>query len=208
MDLVITRGGEVMKVLIACEYSGRVRDAFTAMGHDATSVDLLPSETDGTSFVSGHTSLKGRHIIGDVFDVIKNEHFDLMIAHPPCTDLATSGARWFAEKRADGRQQKALQFVQDLMDAPIEKIAIENPVSIISSHIRRPDQYIQPWQHGHGETKKTGLWLKNLPLLKPTNIVDGREQKVWLMAPSEDRWKDRSRTLQGIARAMASQWGI
>lgn len=197
-----------MKVLIACEYSGRVRDAFTAMGHDATSVDLLPSETDGTSFVSGHTSLKGRHIIGDVFDVIKNEHFDLMIAHPPCTDLATSGARWFAEKRADGRQQKALQFVQDLMDAPIEKIAIENPVSIISSHIRRPDQYIQPWQHGHGETKKTGLWLKNLPLLKPTNIVDGREQKVWLMAPSEDRWKDRSRTLQGIARAMASQWGI
>ena len=178
------------------------------MGHDATSVDLLPSETDGTSFVSGHTSLKGRHIIGDVFDVIKNEHFDLMIAHPPCTDLATSGARWFAEKRADGRQQKALQFVQDLMDAPIEKIAIENPVSIISSHIRRPDQYIQPWQHGHGETKKTGLWLKNLPLLKPTNIVDGREQKVWLMAPSEDRWKDRSRTLQGIARAMASQWGI
>ena len=197
-----------MKVLIACEYSGRVRDAFTAMGHDATSVDLLPSETDGTSFVSGHTSLKGRHIIGDVFDVIKNEHFDLMIAHPPCTDLATSGARWFAEKRADGRQQKALQFVQDLMDAPIEKIAIENPVSIISSHIRRPDQYIQPWQHGHGETKKTGLWLKNLPLLKPTNIVDGREQKVWLMAPSEDRWKDRSRTLQGIASAMASQWGI
>ena len=197
-----------MKVLIACEYSGRVRDAFTAMGHDATSVDLLPSETDGTSFVSGHTSLKGRHIIGDVFDVIKNEHFDLMIAHPPCTDLATSGARWFAEKRADGRQQKALQFVQDLMDAPIEKIALENPVSIISSHIRKPDQYIQPWQHGHGETKKTGLWLKNLPLLKPTNIVDGREQKVWLMAPSEDRWKDRSRTLQGIARAMASQWGI
>ena len=185
-----------MKVLIACEYSGRVRDAFTAMGHDATSVDLLPSETEG------------RHIIGDVLDVIKSEHFDLMIAHPPCTDLATSGAKWFAEKRADGRQQKALQFVQDLMDAPIEKIALENPVSIISSHIRRPDQYIQPWQHGHGETKKTGLWLKNLPLLKPTNIVDGREQKVWLMAPSEDRWKDRSRTYEGIANAMASQWGI
>jgi len=185
-----------MKVLIACEYSGRVRDAFEKLGHNATSVDLLPSETEG------------RHIIGDVLDVIKSEHFDLMIAHPPCTDLAVSGAKWFAEKRADGRQQKALQFVQDLMDAPIEKIAIENPVSIISSHIRKPDQYIQPWQHGHGETKKTGLWLKNLPLLKPTNIVDGREQKVWLMAPSEDRWKDRSRTLQGIASAMASQWGI
>jgi len=191
-----------MKVLIACEYSGRVRDAFTAMGHDATSVDLLPSETEG------------RHIIGDVLDVIKSEHFDLMIAHPPCTDLATSGAKWFAEKRADGRQQKALQFVQDLMDAPIEKIALENPVSIISSHIRKPDQYIQPWQFGHDAQKKTGLWLKNLPLLRETNVIHKERYANQTpsgqnkLAPSPDRWKDRSRTYQGIARAMASQWGV
>ena len=191
-----------MKVLIACEYSGRVRDAFTAMGHDATSVDLLPSETEG------------RHIIGDVLDVIKSEHFDLMIAHPPCTDLATSGAKWFAEKRADGRQQKALQFVQDLMDAPIEKIALENPVSIISSHIRKPDQYIQPWQFGHDAQKKTGLWLKNLPLLRETNVIHKERYANQTpsgqnkLAPSPDRWKDRSRTYQGIANAMASQWGV
>jgi len=191
-----------MKVLIACEYSGRVRDAFTAMGHDATSVDLLPSETEG------------RHIIGDVLDVIKSEHFDLMIAHPPCTDLATSGAKWFAEKRADGRQQKALQFVQDLMDAPIEKIALENPVSIISSHIRKPDQYIQPWQFGHDAQKKTGLWLKNLPLLRETNVIHKERYANQTpsgqnkLAPSPDRWKDRSRTYQGIADAMASQWGV
>jgi len=191
-----------MKVLIACEYSGRVRDAFTAMGHDATSVDLLPSETEG------------RHIIGDVLDVIKSEHFDLMIAHPPCTDLATSGAKWFAEKRADGRQQKALQFVQDLMDAPIEKIALENPVSIISSHIRKPDQYIQPWQFGHDAQKKTGLWLKNLPLLRETNVIHKERYANQTpsgqnkLAPSPDRWKDRSRTYEGIANAMASQWGV
>ena len=188
--------GELMKVLVACEYSGRVRDSFTALGHDAISVDLLPSETEG------------KHIVGDVLDVIRQEHFDLMIAHPPCTHLAVSGAKWFAEKRADGRQQKALEFVQALLDAPIEKIALENPVSIISSHIRKPDQYIQPWEFGHGETKKTGLWLKGLPLLQPTNIVEGREQKVWLMAPSENRWKERSRTYEGIAKAMAQQWSV
>jgi site-specific DNA-cytosine methylase len=188
--------GELMKVLVACEYSGVVRDSFTALGHDATSVDLLPSETEG------------KHIVGDVLDVIRQEHFDLMIAHPPCTHLAVSGAKWFAEKRADGRQQKALEFVQALLDAPIEKIALENPVSIISSHIRKPDQYIQPWEFGHGETKKTGLWLKGLPLLQPTNMVEGREQKVWLMAPSENRWKERSRTYEGIAKAMAQQWSV
>ena len=185
-----------MKVLVACEYSGRVRDAFTALGHDATSVDLLPSETEG------------KHIHGDVLEVIKSENFDLMLAHPPCTDLAVSGSRWFPEKRKDGRQQRALEFVQRLLDAPnIEKIALENPVSIISSHIRKPDQYIQPYEFGHGETKKTGLWLKNLPLLTPTNIVDGREPRIHMMAPSEDRWKDRSRTYEGIAKAMAEQWG-
>ena len=185
-----------MKVLVACEYSGRVRDAFTALGHDATSVDLLPSETEG------------KHIQGDVLEVIKSEHFDLMIAHPPCNSLAVSGARWFPEKRKDGSQQRALEFVRALLDAPIQRIALENPVSIISSHIRKPDQYVQPWMFGSGEVKKTGLWLKNLPLLTPTNIVDGREPRVHMMAPSENRWKERSRTYEWIAKAMAEQWGI
>ena len=130
-----------------------------------------------------------------------------MIAFPPCTHLAVSGARWFKEKRADGRQQEALKFVRMLMDAPIDRIAIENPVSIISSHIRKPDQTIQPWQFGHGETKRTCLWLKNLPKLEPTDIVEGREQRIWKMPPSADRWKERSKTFQGIANAMADQWG-
>ena len=183
-----------MRVLIACEYSGRVRDAFTERGHNAVSVDYLPSETEG------------KHIEGDVLDVIKSQKWDLMIAFPPCTHLAVSGARWFKEKQ-DGRQQQALQFVRDLMDAPIESIAIENPVSIISSRIRKPDQIIQPWEFGHGETKKTCIWLKNLPPLMPTKIVTGREQRVWKMPPSADRWKERSRTYQGIADAMADQWG-
>ena len=118
-----------------------------------------------------------------------------------------SGARWFAEKRRDGRQQKALAFVEALLSAPVAMIALENPVSIISRHIRPASQYVQPWQFGHGETKKTGLWLKGLPLLQPTNIVEGREQRVWKMAPSPTRWKDRSRTFEGIAEAMAQQWG-
>ena len=185
-----------MRVLIACEFSGIVRDAFTDRGHDAVSVDLIPSERE-----------KGRHIVGDVLDVIAAEHFDLMIAHPPCVHLSVSGARWFAEKRKDGRQQRALAFVKELLDAPIDKIALENPVSVISSYIRPASQYIQPYQFGHGETKKTGLWLKNLPLLQPTNEVSGREQRVWKMGPSETRSKDRSRTYEGIARAMAEQWG-
>ena len=184
-----------MKVLVACEYSGIVREAFTRLGHDATSCDLLPTE------------IPGKHIQGDVLEVIKQEQFDLMIAHPPCTDLAVSGAKWFKEKRADGRQQRALEFVQQLLDAPIPMIALENPVSVISTYIRKSDQYVQPWMFGHGETKRTGLWLKGLPLLRPTNIVEGREQKVWKMPPSENRWKDRSRTYQGIADAMAEQWG-
>ena len=184
-----------MRVLVACEFSGRVRDAFTSRGIDAVSVDLLPSETEGS------------HIQGDVLEVIKSERFDMMLAFPECTHLAVSGARWFKEKRADGRQQKALQFVRDLIDAPIERICIENPVSIISSHIRKPDQIINPYEFGHGETKRTCLWLKNLPLLRPTDEVEGREQRVHLMPPSETRWKDRSRTYEGIARAMADQWG-
>lgn len=184
-----------MRVLIACEYSGRVREAFRAMGHEAISCDLLPTEQDGP------------HIVGDCLQVAYSGNFDLMVCHPPCTDLAVSGARHFAAKRADGRQDAALEFVRALLAAPVPRIALENPVSIISSHIRPADQYIQPWEHGHGETKKTGLWLKGLPLLKPTNIVDGRADTVHRMAPSPDRWKNRSRTYQGIANAMAAQWG-
>ena len=179
-----------MRVLVACEYSGRVRDAFARKGHYAMSCDLLPTES------------YGNHYQGDVFDVI-DDGWDLMIAHPPCTHLAVSGARHFAEKQASGVQQEALQFVQRLMDAPIHKICIENPISIISSRIRKPDQIIQPWQFGHGETKATCLWLKNLPKLVPANIVEGRDPVVHRMAPGPDRWKNRSRTYQGIANAMA-----
>jgi hypothetical protein len=162
-------------------------------GHNAMSCDLLP------------TDAAGPHYQGDVFDVI-NDGWDLMIAHPPCTHLAVSGARHFAAKQASGVQQEALAFVQRLLDAPIAKIALENPISIISSQIRKPDQIIQPWQFGHGETKATCLWLKGLPLLIPTNIVGGREAKVHRMPPSPDRWKLRSTTYQGIADAMAAQW--
>jgi site-specific DNA-cytosine methylase len=182
------------KILIACEYSGIVRDAFVAAGHDATSCDLLPTER------------VGKHYQGDVFDII-NDGWDLMIAHPPCTHLAVSGARHFAEKRADGRQQAALDFVQRLLDADIPRIVLENPISIISSKIRKPDQIIQPWLFGHGETKATCLWLKNLPMLVPTDVVRGREARVHRMPPGPDRWKDRSRTFQGIAAAFAAQWG-
>jgi len=183
-----------MKILIACEYSGTVRDAFLRQGHDAVSCDLLP------------TDVPGPHYQGDVFDII-NDGWDMMIAHPPCTHLAVSGARHFAAKIADGRQQEALEFVRRLLNAAIPRICLENPVSIISSRIRKPDQIIQPWQFGHGETKKTCLWLKGLPPLKPTNIVDGREARIHKMAPSADRWKKRSVTYAGIAEAMASQWG-
>ena len=181
-----------MRVLVACEYSGRVRDAFRALGHDALSCDLLPSEVGGP------------HYQGDVRDIL-NEGWDLMVAHPPCTHLAVSGARWFKDKRKE--QEEALEFVRILLDAPIQRIALENPVSIISSRIRKPDQIIQPWQFGHGETKATCLWLNGLPRLIATNIVEGREARVHRMAPGPNRWKERSRTFQGIAHAMASQWG-
>lgn len=184
-----------MRFLIACEYSGRVREALRKRGHDAWSCDLLDSE-DGSPF----------HIKNDVISVIY-DGWDGMIAHPPCTHLAVSGARYFAEKRKSGVQQEALRFVHILMNAPIPKIAIENPVSIISSHIRKPDQIIQPWQFGHGETKATCLWLKGFPKLVPTNVVSGREARVHRMPPGPDRWKERSRTYQGIANAMAEQWG-
>jgi hypothetical protein len=181
-----------MRVLIACEYSGAVRDAFIAAGHDSMSCDLLPTDAPGP------------HYQGDVRDVL-GDGWDLMIAHPPCTHLAVSGARWFKDKRQE--QQEALDFVKLLLDAPIPRIALENPVSIISSKIRKPDQIVQPWQFGHGETKATCFWLKGLPLLRPTNIVEGREARVHRLPPSADRWKIRSATYQGIAAAMAAQWG-
>ena len=181
-----------MKVLIACEYSGRVRDAFIRGGHEAMSCDLLPTDAPGP------------HYQGDILDVI-NDGWDLMIAHPPCTHLAVSGSRWFKDKVIE--QAQALDFVRILLNAPIHKIALENPISVISSKIRKPEQIIQPWQFGHGETKATCLWLKNLPKLIPTNIVDGREARVHKMPPSPDRWKLRSTTYQGIADAMAQQWG-
>jgi hypothetical protein len=181
-----------MRVLVACEYSGTVRDAFIARGHDAMSCDLLPTERPGP------------HYQGRVQDVI-NIGWDLMIAHPPCTHLAVSGARWWSDKQDE--QRAALDFVRLLMDAPVPRIAIENPVSKISTAIRKPDQIVQPWQFGHGETKATCLWLKGLPLLVPTQVVDGREARIHKMSPGPDRWKERSRTYQGIADAMAAQWG-
>jgi hypothetical protein len=181
-----------MKVLIACEFSGIVREAFAKRGHDAWSCDLLPTEKPG------------KHIQGDVLEIL-NSGWDLMLAHPPCTHLAVSGARWFKNKKSE--QQEAICFFAYLLQAPIEKICIENPIGIMSTLYRKPDQIIQPWQFGHGETKATCLWQKNLPLLKPTNIVSGREAKVHKCPPSPDRWKIRSRTYQGIADAMAEQWG-
>ena len=181
-----------MKILVACEESGRVRDAFRAKGHNAVSCDILPS------------SRPGPHIQGDVLGVL-NQGWDMMIAFPPCTHLAVSGARWFVHKREE--QREALAFVNALFDAPILRKAIENPVSIISSHIRKPDQIIQPWQFGHGETKATCLWLDFLPKLQPTDIVEGREARIHKMPPSPDRARERSRTYQGIAEAMATQWG-
>ncbi len=181
-------------ILVACEYSGRVREAFAARGWNAWSCDLLESE------------IPGNHFQCPIEDILTDE-WDLLICHPPCTHLAVSGARHFAAKIASGEQQAALDFVRMLLDAPIQHIALENPVSIISTKIRKASQYIQPWEHGHGETKKTGLWLKNLPSLVPSNIVEGREAKVHNMSPGPNRWKERSRTYQGIADAMAAQWG-
>ena len=182
-----------MRVLVACEFSGVVRDAFAAKGHYAVSCDLLPSEKPGN------------HYVGDALDLAYGNRWDLMIAHPPCTHLAVSGARWFKDK--EDEQVEALEFVRDLLNAPIPRIALENPVSIISSRIRKPDQTIQPWQFGHGEVKATCLWLKGLPKLTPTNVVSGREPRVHRMPPGPDHWRERSRTFPGIAAAMADQWG-
>ena len=194
-----------MKVLVACEYSGRVRDAFIARGHDAMSCDLLPTEVPGP------------HHTGSVFDII-DDGWDLMVAHPPCTYLANSGVRWLYGGKGtiiDPDRWAAMvdgaTFFRDLLEAaPIPMVAVENPVmhgfakSIVG---RGPDQWVQPWMFGHGEQKTTGLWLRGLPLLTPTDVVDGREQRVWKMGPSPERWRERSRTYQGIADAMAEQWG-
>jgi hypothetical protein len=177
--------------LIACEFSGIVRDAFLAAGHDAVSCDLLETERPGP------------HIVGDVLELLNAGWYGL-IAHPPCTHLAVSGARWFKNKIS--AQLDAVDFVRELLSADIPCIALENPIGIISTWIRKPDQIIQPWQFGHGETKATCLWLKGLPLLKPTNIVLGRAPRVHFASPGPDRWKERSRTLSGIATAMAAQW--
>jgi hypothetical protein len=182
-----------MRILVACEYSGRVRDAFRKRGHDAWSCDLLECEADPQW-----------HHQGPVEELL-HEGWDLMVAHPPCTHLAVSGSRHFHRKQRE--QRDALNFVRLLMSAPIPRWCIENPVSVISSAIRPPDQIIQPWEHGHGETKATCFWLQNLPRLVPSNCVEGREPKVHLMSPGPDRWKERSRTYQGVADAMADQWG-
>jgi site-specific DNA-cytosine methylase len=197
-----------MKVLVACEFSGVVRRAFRALGHDAWSCDLLPSEDDSPF-----------HVVGDVMRIRDGMAgvggWDMLIAHPPCTDLAVSGARHFAAKIADGRQERALDFVRHLMRANVERVAIENPVSVISSKIRKPDQIVQPWMFGHPENKATCLWLKGLPKLEETrNVRDAmsgltvaQQNRVHHMTPGPNRWRERSRTFEGIALAMAEQWG-
>jgi site-specific DNA-cytosine methylase len=188
-----------MKILIACEESQTVCAAFRAKGHEAYSCDILPTSGQHPEW----------HLQEDVRNLLSGYHsyWDLIIGFPPCTDLAVSGARWFPAKRSDGTQQKSINFFMRLVNANCKKIAIENPIGIMSTEYRKPDQIIQPWQFGHGETKSTCLWLKGLPLLQPTNIVEGREGKVWRMAPHPDRAKNRSKTYQGIADAMADQWG-
>jgi len=193
-----------MRVLVACEYSGRVREAFRKLGHDAWSCDLIESEDN-----SPH------HIIGDAIEVAYNGQWDLMIAHPPCTDLAVSGAAWFANKRLSGAQQASASFFMKLGKLDIPRIAIENPVCVMSSLWRKPDQVIQPWMFGHMEQKATCLWLKGLPPLTQTNNVKeemmklpkNQRERLHYLPPSADRWKLRSETYLGIAQAMASQWG-
>jgi len=184
------------KILIACEESQAVTKEFRKLGHDAFSCDILPCS-------GGYPKW---HLKQDVTELLKGK-WDIVIAFPPCTDLAVSGARWFKEKQADGRQQRSIDFF--ILFTKLKcKWAIENPIGIMSSHYSKPDQIIQPWQFGHGETKATCLWLNGLPKLTPTNIVDGREQRIWKLPPSEDRAKLRSKTFPGIAKAMAEQWGM
>lgn len=200
-----------MNVLVACEFSGVVREEFKKLGHNAWSCDLLPTE------------IEGNHIQWDILEVLfwdsarSISYWDLMIAFPPCTHLARSGAKWFKEKKESGVQQEAIDFFMALVNSKIERIAIENPVGIMSTHYRKPDQIVHPWMFGEPFTKQTCLWLKNLPLLEPTNIVDkgefsitksGRKLPKWYnLPPSPDRGQLRGRTFKGIAEAMASQWG-
>lgn len=184
-----------MRVIIGCEKSGVVREAFRALGHAAWSCDLEPAD-DGSPF----------HIRADVLETLRCNEWDIAILHPPCQHLAVSGARWFPEKRADGRQQAAIAFFMDCINAPVPRVCVENPVSIMSTIYRKPTQIIQPWMFGHGETKGTCLWLRGLPKLMPTNIVTGREQRVWKMGPSPTRSADRARTYPGVAAAFAAQW--
>lgn len=202
-----------MKILVACEESQAVTIELRKLGHEAYSCDIIPCS-------GGHPEwhiqqnvlplLNGKCYFyttdGAYHDTVAKWRWDMIIAFPPCTDLSVSGARYFAEKKADGRQQKSIDFFMRFANADFPKIAIENPVGIMSTIWRKPDQIIQPWQFGHGETKATCLWLKGLPLLHPTEIVEGREQRVWKMPPSADRAKQRSKTFPGIARAMAEQW--
>jgi hypothetical protein len=186
--------GDKLNILVACEYSGIVRDSFARKGHNVMSCDLLPTDRDGY------------HYKGDVKDVL-DYPWDLMIAHPPCTDLSVSGARHFEDKKRNGRQYASVSFFMSLIKCDIPKIAVENPISIMSTLYRKPDQIIQPWQFGHGETKATCLWLKGLPKIRPTNIVSGREDRIHKLPPTTDRWKIRSTTYQGIADAFSDQWG-
>ena len=189
-----------MRILVACEFSGIVRDAFRAIGHDAWSCDLLPCEANPQFHLQGdvreHVGEDGRGEYGK---------WECLIAFPPCTHLASSGARWFKEKQKE--QSEAVAFVKWLDDLPIPHRVIENPIGVLSTRFRKPDQIIQPWQFGHGETKATCLWLHNVAKLKPTNIVGGRVPRVHYASPGPDRWRERSRTLPGIASAMADQWG-
>lgn len=201
-----------MKILVACEESQRVTVQLREREHEAYSCDIEPCS-------GGHPEW---HIRQDVLPLLNGDccfctqdgtfheivgQWDMIIAFPPCTDLAVSGARYFKQKQADGRQQKSIEFFMKFVNAECERIAIENPIGIMSTHYRKPDQIVHPWMFGHGETKATCLWLKNLPKLKPTNIVDGREQRIWKMPPSPDRAKKRSKTFPGIAKAMSEQWG-
>ena len=193
MTSYIRKGGYVMRVLVACECSGKVRDAFLGQGHEAMSCDMVDTDAPGP------------HYTGDVRDVLEDD-WDMLVAFPPCTHLASSGARWFKDKIADGRQQEGIDLFMAMINAPIDRIAVENPIGIMSTRYRKPDQIIQPWQYGHGETKATCLWLKGLDKLTPTDIVEGREQRIFNMPPSADRSKKRSETYNGIAVAMAKQW--
>ena len=185
-----------MRVLVACEESQTVLHELLEQGHDAYSCDIEPCSGEHPN----------RHLHQDVTGLL-SEKWDMIIAFPPCTHLAVSGARWFKEKRKDGRQQQGIDFFMLFGNCKCTRIAIENPVGIMSTLWRKPNQIIQPWMFGHGETKTTCLWLKGLPCLAPTNIVDGREQRIWKMPPSNDRARLRSKTFPGIAKAMAEQWG-